>query len=427
MMTQPYQRFTLAMLMMATIICTADKLIFAFAGPSIIRDLDLSPLEFGLAGSAFFFIYSIAGVAVGFLANRVQTKWILTGMSLIWAVSQFAVGFAGSLGTLIAARLLLGAGTGPATAVTQHAGFKWYAPNERLGVSTMIHVSVIIGGLVASAVLPLAVQHLGWRTSYLLLGLASVGWVGLWLPFGREGTVDAHASVDTSPKRSYRQTLLNKSFVMISLLGFIGGVPSVVGFSWLAVFLQEGVGLNSGQMSLYLVCLALTLMFVNLLVMAGSKRALRNGTSFQKAMVWPPLFAIMIGGAAYLGLRYVGGNMPMTLALYLIASVASNLLPPFAFAIVAHLCGASQRGAVLAIYNGIVTLAGIVTPGLIGYMISDMGGDASAGFDQFFTLCGGMALAVSILAFMVLDPEKTRKRLDLDCRMETTLRSPASS
>ncbi|MGB3433669.1 MFS transporter [Achromobacter sp.] len=423
---QPYQRFTLAMLMAVVVISIVDKLIFAFAGPAIIRDLSLTPVEFGYAASAFFFVYSIAGVTVGFLANRVKTKWILIGMSLVWAVSQFMVSFAGSFAVLVASRLLLGAGTGPATAVTQHAGFKWYQVNERISVSTMVHISMLIGGLLASAVLPLSIERLGWRTSYLLLGLISVVWVALWLPFSREGSVGDQGGVDEGPKQPYRRLLLNRSFLMIALMGIICYLPSVLGVSWLAVFLQQGVGLSAAQTSIYLTAMAVTLIMISLLMSARSKRALRKGASFRKAMVWPGLFACMLGAAAYVGMRYASGNAALTLTLYFVGSVAMHVFPPFAFAIIASLSGTTQRGAMLAIQNGLASVGGVVAPALIGHMISAAGGDVSAGLVTFLTLCGAAALVTSILALMLLDPERTRKDLEQDSLGQAHLRPPAA-
>ncbi|ADP16518.1 major facilitator superfamily protein 27 [Achromobacter xylosoxidans A8] len=426
MKNPPYRRVTLTMVMAVAVICTLDKLIFAFAGPSIIHDLGLTPVEFGFAGSAFYFVYSFAGVAVGFLANRVKTKWILLAMSLLWAAAQFIVSFVSSFAALVASRVLLGAATGPATATTQHAGFKWYPANERIGVSTLIQVSMLLGGLLASAVMPLSIQHLGWRLSYLLLGVVSVVWVALWLPFGREGSIGEQAAGEAHSRVSYRRMLLSRSFLMIAVMGFIGYIPNVLAVSWLPVFLQKGVGLSPAQMSAYLISTTLAVILTNLIASARSKRALQRGASFRKAMVRPALFACMVGGAIYLGLQYVGGSMPATLALFFAGSIAINIMPAFGFAIVAYLSPDSQRASMLAIYNGIITTGGILAPALIGYMISATGGDVLAGFGQFFTVCGAVAVGVSILALMVLDPEKTRKALDQDAGKEAHLQSPAS-
>src|SRR5579863_798907 len=64
----------------------ADKIVVGLAGVPIMTDLKLEPQQFGLLGSAFFFLFSISAVAVGFLANRVATRWVLLALALIWAL-----------------------------------------------------------------------------------------------------------------------------------------------------------------------------------------------------------------------------------------------------------------------------------------------------------------------------------------------------
>lgn len=113
-----------ALLMAVMVISVLDKSIFAFAGPQIIDELKLTPEQFGFIGSAFFFLYSVSGVLVGFLANRLPSRWILGGMSLVWMLAQRLTALSSSFFALVASRMLLGAGCGPGTAVTQHAYFK---------------------------------------------------------------------------------------------------------------------------------------------------------------------------------------------------------------------------------------------------------------------------------------------------------------
>ena len=89
-----------SMLMAVLVISVLDKTIFAFAGPQIIEELKLSPEQFGFIGSAFFFLYSISGVLVGFLANRMPTRWILAGMSVVWMASQLLTAISSSFAAL---------------------------------------------------------------------------------------------------------------------------------------------------------------------------------------------------------------------------------------------------------------------------------------------------------------------------------------
>jgi len=52
----------------------SDKAIVGLAGVPMMKELDLTPRQFGLVGSSFFFLFSISAVIGGFVANRVQTR-----------------------------------------------------------------------------------------------------------------------------------------------------------------------------------------------------------------------------------------------------------------------------------------------------------------------------------------------------------------
>ena len=93
--------FVVALLMTVVIISVLDKTIFAFAGPQIIDELKLTPEQFGFISSAFFFLYSISGVLVGFVANRMPSRWILSGMALVWMAAQLLAALSSSFVTLL--------------------------------------------------------------------------------------------------------------------------------------------------------------------------------------------------------------------------------------------------------------------------------------------------------------------------------------
>src|SRR6202008_544969 len=67
----------------------ADKIVVGLAGVPIMTDLKLEPEQFGLLGSSFFFLFSISAIAVGFLVNRVATRWVLLVLAVIWSLAQF--------------------------------------------------------------------------------------------------------------------------------------------------------------------------------------------------------------------------------------------------------------------------------------------------------------------------------------------------
>jgi hypothetical protein len=74
----------------------ADKAVVGLAAVPIMRELNLSPKQFGLVGSSFSFLFSLSAILVGFAANRVATRWVLLALAFSWAVVQFPmVGAAG--------------------------------------------------------------------------------------------------------------------------------------------------------------------------------------------------------------------------------------------------------------------------------------------------------------------------------------------
>lgn len=53
----------------------ADKIVVGLAGVPIMTDMKLSAEQFGLLGSSFFFLFSISAIVVGFIVNKVPTRW----------------------------------------------------------------------------------------------------------------------------------------------------------------------------------------------------------------------------------------------------------------------------------------------------------------------------------------------------------------
>ena len=67
----------------------ADKAVVGLAAVPIMRELDLTPKQYGALGSSFFLLFSLSGVLVGFQANRRPTRWIILLLAASWAVVQF--------------------------------------------------------------------------------------------------------------------------------------------------------------------------------------------------------------------------------------------------------------------------------------------------------------------------------------------------
>src|SRR3984885_7416797 len=177
----------------------ADKAVIGIAAVPIMQELELGPRQFGLVGSSFFLLFALSSVATGFLVNRVQTRWVLLAMGFIWALTQFPM--IGSVGfeTLVACRIALGAGEGPATPVALHSAYKWF-PNELRTLPTAVIVQGGgIGIMVALPLLNWVIVHYSWHWAFGVLGIAGLVWTAAWLALGREGSLAPDAATGAVP------------------------------------------------------------------------------------------------------------------------------------------------------------------------------------------------------------------------------------
>ncbi|MBV4522022.1 MFS transporter [Pseudomonas sp. SWRI74] len=406
-MANARRNIVLLLLMFVIMLSIMDKTIFAFAGPQIIDELHLSPSTFGLIGSAFYCLYSISGVLVGFLANRVPSRWILLGMALVWMASQAVTGLSQTLVGLILGRLLLGAGTGPATAITQHACFKWFDARNRVVPSTLVQVSIMLGALLGGISLPLAVDHIGWRGAYLALGAASVVWMIAWLLFGAEGQQGMSAPTQRPEETRYRKLLLDRTYVWVTVVGFLGYLPNALAYSWIPVYMQKGHGLTPLQNG-YLALGATTfVLLVNVAASVLARWAGRRGASLQTTMIRVPMIAALLAGGAYLLLALEHGDRTLTIAIYCVGCALVNVVPTFTNAVVGHIAPPQKRGAMLAIHIGLVTSAGILAPWIVGQLIAAQGGDIARGFETAIAAFGVAIMIAACLAlrFVRLDPK----------------------
>ena len=239
-----------ALLFLFMAINFADKAVIGIAAVPMMQDLRLTPSQFGLIGSSFFLLFSVSAIVTGFVVNRVQTRWALLVMGLVWALTQFPmlgnVGFA----TVVACRIALGAGEGPADPVALHSAYKWF-PNELRTLPTaIIAQGGGIGIMVALPLLNWVIVHYSWHWAFGVLGIAGFAWTGAWLALGREGSIAARRRrVRRRPPNGSPMDSCCSSPTIIACwcanFGAYWGLSQAL--SWQGAFLIKGLGLRRAR------------------------------------------------------------------------------------------------------------------------------------------------------------------------------------
>lgn len=413
---QPGKAWTIAVLLaLFMLVNFVDKIVVGLVAVPMMHELGLTPVEFGVIAGSFFWLYSIAGVVGGFMANRMKASTLLLVMAVIWSASQFPIAFSTSMTVLIAARVLLGIGEGPAWPVAVHACYKWFPDDKRNLPVSILGQGATLGLLLAGFAIPVVTAHWGWRANFVVLGVTGGVWLVLWLMFGAEGTIGNQPAAqgraeDGAARLPYARLLADRTVLGNFLLHFVAYWGLALTLTWLPSYLQKGLGYDgvaAGRLFALVVVIGAP---INVGLSWWSQRLLAKGASSRSARgvfasVW-----LMVAGALFC--------LPMGLDLsslqkVLVVAVASGLTPliySLGPAMLGEVTPNAQRGGILALDNSIASVAGILAPLVTGRLVEVAAGSAG-GYEQGFAVSGLLLVVGGAIGLFCLNPEQSARRL----------------
>ncbi|HIM61695.1 MAG TPA: MFS transporter [Dehalococcoidia bacterium] len=200
--------------------------------PAISADLDLSPSQQGLLGSASHWGNIALAIPLSWATSRLSPKW-LTAATLTMATGcLFLQSFAPVFFVLLVGRLLFGItniAQMPARALLTR---QWFPPKEVIlvnGLSNVLFGLVVGGGLVAAPVI-LDLTDGDWRMTLRIFGLYFAGITALWVILGRERANEADQNVAVSQGLDVVKRALGHRDLWIGGLGFVGSTLSFGAF-----------------------------------------------------------------------------------------------------------------------------------------------------------------------------------------------------
>ena len=388
----------------------ADKIVVGLAGVPIKTELKLDPEQFGLLGSSFFFLFSISAIVVGFIVNRIATRWVLLVLAAIWALAQFPMVGTVSFTTLLICRVILGAGEGPAFSVAVHSVYKWFPDEKRTLPTAILSQGSAFGVILAVPALNWIVVHHSWHYAFGALGVVGLMWVVAWLIMGKEGPqVQTVAMAKTDPRVPYSQLLTSRTFIGCCAATFGAYWALSLGLTWFTPFIVEGLGFS--QMDAGLVSVLPWVFGAVIVLLTGwiSQVLMARGVSTRVGRGVLGSVPLIIGGLILSVLPHVDGAA-LQIALLVIGSGLCGSIYVVCPPMLGEFTPVSQRGAVISIYSAIYTLAGILAPSVMGKVIQQAATPIE-GYLTGFTINAVVLVASGLLGLLLLWPNTERARL----------------
>ena len=369
-----------------------DRGAIGVAAPLMKSDLGLSATAFGLAVSAFFWIYAPVQLVLGWLCDRFSVYRLLALATVLWSISTLLMGFVGGFASLLILRLFLGLGE----SIVFPAGSKIicrHVPAERRGLANAVVAAALgLGPAVGTFVGGSIMAAFGWRAMFMVFGFASAVWLPPWSGVVRHLP---EARGTREPLFPVRKIVGRWSLWSMGIVHACGNYGFYFVLAWLPLYLVQQRGLTIMQMTLLATLLYVVQATSALILGNWSDRWTRSGrpeASLRRGMmiVSQLVFAgCMIAIFAAHDIVTVGALLCVCGMCHAAGSV--NL-----YAVAQMFAGWRASGTWVGVQNSVGNISGIIGPIASGIIID------RAGYGGAFVLSAAVAAGGALLwAFAV--------------------------
>jgi MFS family permease len=376
-----------------------DRGAIGVAAPLMKSDLGLSATAFGIAVSAFFWIYAPVQLVLGWLCDRFSVYRLLALGTVLWSASTILMGFVGGFLSLLLLRMVLGIGEsiifpGSSKMICRHV------PAERRGLANaVVMTGVALGPAVGTLLGGSILVAFGWRVMFVLFGMASALWLLPWARLVRTLPIGEGGNQTGFPVR--------KVIGRWSLWAMgIGHATSNYGLyfmlAFLPLFLVQQRGLTILQMTM-LATLGYAVQAVSALTFGTmSDRWTRAGRSEPRIRR-----AMLIGGHLAYGVAIMAlfaAQSAATIALLLcVLGACGGPISVNIYAVAQMFAGPRASGTWVGIQNAVGNVSGIFGPALSGLIIDRMGYGSAFALASAISLFGGLWWAFGVPAIRQIE------------------------
>ncbi len=219
--------FVFVMLLLSTL-NFADRAILSVLAQPIKEDLKLTDGELGmLTGLGFAILYSLLGLPIGWLAERVNRRNLIAACVAAWSLMTAACGLAGSFFSLLLGRVGVGIGEAGFQPPVSSLVADHFKADRRGTVMSIILLGSPLGFLLGQSVGGWVAAQWGWRTGFFTLGVpgvlaALIVWLTLKEP--PRGLAEGRVNADAAPTlREAIRTMWSKPTFRHLLAAFVIG------------------------------------------------------------------------------------------------------------------------------------------------------------------------------------------------------------
>jgi sugar phosphate permease len=355
-------------------------------------EFTLNATMLGLIASAYFYLYAFIQPPVGVLSDTIGPRRVVTFFTLIACIGSIVFGMATNPVMAIFGRCLIGIGVGGIFVPALKIFSQWFRPDEFASLAGIMLAIGYLGGIFASAPLTLLVLNVGWRISFIIIGVLTVLMGGLFWIIARDkpedkgwpsiaagpqtSKIDQDAPAGITTKQRLKRVVIHPGFWMITLsIFFVGGAGITFTGLWAVPFLidiHHYSRMESGTM--------LMLSMIGFACGAAMSGFLVDKLGLNKKTI--VIVTLSLGIIYYTLFCTIGDKLPNTvlIIIFLVMGICGGSTVPIFMAMTKELFPNWLTGTAIGLMNPAAFLATAIYQPITGLLMDRVGKTSSGGF-----------------------------------------------
>ncbi|WP_313068660.1 MFS transporter [Atlantibacter hermannii] len=394
-----HTRYTILLIIfIVTAINYADRATLSIAGTEVAKELQLSALSMGYIFSAFGWAYLLMQIPGGWLLDRYGSKKVYTFSLFFWSLFTFMQGFVDMLPlawagiSMFLMRFMLGFSEAPSFPANARIVAAWFPTKERGTASAIFNSAQYFSLALFSPLLGWLTFAWGWEHVFTVMGAIGFVLTFLWVKFIHNPTDHPGMSAaeldfikkggavvdmdhkktaqDSGPKLHYiKQMLTNRMMLGVFFGQYFINTITWFFLTWFPIYLVQEKGMSILKVGMVASIPALCGFAGGVLGGVFSDSLIKRGCSLTLARKLPIVLGMLLASTIIL-CNYTD-NTVLVIALMALAFFGKGF-GALGWPVISDTAPKEIVGLCGGVFNVFGNVASIVTPLVIGYLVSEL-------------------------------------------------------
>ena len=390
--------YILLIIFIVTAINYADRATLSIAGTEVAKELQLSAISMGYIFSAFGWAYLLMQIPGGWLLDRYGSKKVYTYSLFFWSLFTFLQGFVDMVPlawagvSMFLMRFMLGFSEAPSFPANARIVAAWFPTKERGTASAIFNSAQYFSLAIFSPLLGWLTFAWGWEHVFTVMGAIGFVLTIMWVKFIHNPTdhpkmsaaelefikkggavVDMDhkkTATDSGPKLHYiKQMLTNRMMLGVFFGQYFINTITWFFLTWFPIYLVQEKGMSILKVGMVASIPALCGFAGGVLGGVFSDSLIKRGHSLTLARKLPIVLGMLLASTIIL-CNYTD-NTVLVIALMALAFFGKGF-GALGWPVISDTAPKEIVGLCGGVFNVFGNVASIVTPLVIGYLVSEL-------------------------------------------------------